>query len=557
MKIFDGLRSHGSGRPAEPLTTSLWPRDDSVPLVEHTVGSLLAERAGNSPDAPALVGTAHGTGDQLRLTYRELHHEARRVAAALLRVAEPGEFVALWAPNVVEWPVVQYGAALAGMTLVALNPVLSPDELVYAVNHSGTTVLLHADRSRDYDLAAVAAAVRSRCPALREVVSLSERDRWLAEPAGLPAAGMVHDPDTPVMLQYTSGTTGLPKGVLLRHRSLVNAAKLTLQAVEAEPGAICVNPLPMFHTAGCVIATLGVLWLGGCSVLVERFEPVPVLELTVRENAGLLFYVPTVLGALLAAAREGRGPTPSLRTAIGGAATVPAPMVEEARRVFGASVHIVYGQTELAPTLTATLRSDSPKDLSESVGRPLPQVDCKIIDPASGEVRPLGVPGEICARGYQQMIGYLHDPEATARTVDVDGWLHTGDLGAMDDRGVITITGRLKEMIIRGGENISPAEIEAVLLSHEAVLEAAVIGVPDEKWGEVAAAVVRLGDGWSDGSSDGLCDDLAEHCGDRMAKNKIPRYWYVSDEMPVTPAGKVRKFKLREAVAAGTLRTLG
>ncbi|MFD5257361.1 class I adenylate-forming enzyme family protein [Streptomyces bobili] len=524
--------------------------------MEYTVGSLLAERARTHGDALALVGTAHSTGEQRRLTYQELYTEARRVATALSRLAEPGEFVALWAPNVVEWPVVQYGAALAGVTLVALNPVLRADELVYAVNHSGAAVLLHADVSRDYDLAAVAASVRSRCPRLREVVSLSARDRWLAEPADLLATPVAQDADAPVMLQYTSGTTGLPKGVLLRHRSLVNVAKLSMERVESTPGAVHVNPLPMFHTAGCVVATLGSLWQGGCVVLVEQFRPGPVLELMEKEQAGVLFCVPAILGALVEAARDAGGTAPALRTVIVGGANVPAALIEATRRLFGASVHNLYGQTELAPTLTATGRSDTPQDLTDTVGRPLPQVECKIVDPVTGGVQPLGTAGEICARGYQQMIEYLHDPDATARTVDAGGWVHTGDLGTMDARGVVTVTGRLKDLIIRGGENITPVEIETCLLQHEAVLEAAVVAVPDEKLGEAIAAVVRLAGERTAEQAAGLRDALVEHCRAHLAKYKVPQHWYVADELPLTPAGKVRKFKLRDAVTAGTLRRL-
>ncbi|MER5538901.1 class I adenylate-forming enzyme family protein [Streptomyces mirabilis] len=536
---------------AEELATSLWPGDDSVPLVDCTVGSLLAERAETHPDSPALVGTAHGTGEEIRLTLRQLHAEARRVTAALLRLAEPGESVALWAPNVVEWPIVQYGAALAGMTLVALNPVLRADELVHALNHSGAAVLLHADVSRDYDLAAVVADIRPRCPGLRHTVSLSERERWNTEPQEQPTR-VVQDTHAPVMLQYTSGTTGLPKGVLLTHRSLVNVAKLTMETVRAERGAVHVSPLPMFHTAGCVVATIGTLWLGGCLVLVEQFRPGPVLELMRGERASVLFCVPAILAALNDAAGAADGPALELRKVVVGGANVPSALIEATRRLFGARVHNLYGQTELGPTLTATRDTDTEADVRDTVGRPLPRVACKIVHPVTGAVQPLGTPGEICARGYQRMIGYLHDPEATARTVDAEGWLHTGDLGAMDARGVITITGRLKDLIIRGGENIAPVEIETCLLGHEAVLEAAVIALPDEKWGEAVTAVVRL----RAEPYDGLRDALVEHCRDRLAKYKVPQNWYAADEMPVTPAGKVRKFKLREAVAAGILRSL-
>lgn len=534
-----------------PLSTSLWVRDESVQLSDHTVGSLLAQRAHEHPDSLALLGTPHGAGAQRRLTYRELYGEAVRVARALLRLASPGEFVALWAPNVVEWPIIQYGAALAGVRLVALNPVLRASELAYALNHSESVVLVHADRSRDYDLAAVVASVRNDCRKLRHVISLSDWATWLEsgdEGRSLPAC----DPEAPVMLQYTSGTSGRPKGVLLRHRSLVNVAKLTLETAEVGSGAVAVNPLPMFHTAGCVIGTLGPLWLGGCVVLVEQFAAAAVLDLIRDERADVLFYVPTVLGALLEVACASAEPAPQLQTVMGGAANVPRAMIEASESVFGASVHNLFGQTELSPVLSMTRRADSHDDLVRTVGRALPQVDCKIVDPVTGETQPLGISGEICARGYQQLVEYLHDRDATAQAVDAEGWVHTGDLGCMDDRGMIAVTGRLKELIIRGGENIAPSEIESCLMEHHAVLEAAVIGIPDEKWGEAVGAVVRL----RTSPAPGFRDELEAHCRARLAPFKVPQHWLFADALPMTPTGKVQKFKLMESVVQGSLTPL-
>ncbi len=533
------------------LQESFWPCDESVPLVDFTVGALLAERARTHADAPALAGVAHGTDEWCRLSYRELYAEAQRVAAGLLRLAKPGEHVAIWAPNIVEWPIIEYGAALAGMTLVALNPVLRAGELRYVLNHSRASVLLHADQSRNLDLAAIVAQVRPECPELREVVSLSERERWMADPVGLPDLSLI-EPDSIAMLQYTSGTTGLPKGVLLRHRSLVNVARLTMEVAEVEREPVAVAPLPMFHTAGCVISTLGPLWLGGCMVLVEQFQPEPVLELIRRERASVLFYVPTVLGALLEVARTSPEPAPRLRTIMGGAAIVPGAMIEGAQQLFGARVHNLFGQTELAPVLTLTRRSDLHADLVNTVGRPLPQVECKIVDPATDRVQPLGVQGEVCARGYQQMVEYLDDPAATARVIDPEGWMHTEDLGMMDERGYVTLTGRLKDIVIRGGENIAPAEIESCLTEHEAVLEAAVVGVPDERWGEIVVAIVRIGGE----APAGLLTALIEHCKERLSSFKVPVQWFVADELPRNALGKVQKFKLREAIAGGQLRKL-
>jgi len=468
----------------ESLTEARLAADTSVGLVDHTVCSLLVERAAEHADRTALVGTRHGDGAEVRLTYAELLSEARHVATAISRMAEPGSYVALWAPNVVEWPVIQHGAAIAGVTLVALNPVLRLPELEYAVGHSGSTVLLHADVSRDYNMASVARQLGERLPSLR-LVSLGDRSSWRADEIDdAVVAAAPSDPQAPVMLQYTSGTTGNPKGVLLRHRSLVNVAKLTMEYVGITPGEITVNPLPMFHTAACVIGTLGPLWIGGTQVLIEQFAPGPVLEKMRRENVRVLFFVPAVLGALLEAQRNDDTPAPRLDVALGGAAPVPASMIESAEKVFGASVVNVFGQTELAPVLTATRPGDSREDKLGTVGHPLPQVDVKIVD-AAGRVCAPGETGEICARGYQQLIEYLNDPDSTSAAVDDEGFVHTGDLGSMDERGYITLTGRLKDLIIRGGENIAPAEIENCLAAHPSVLEASVVGLPDSRMGEI------------------------------------------------------------------------
>jgi acyl-CoA synthetase (AMP-forming)/AMP-acid ligase II len=527
--------SSGPGR-AELLA------DTSTPLVEQTVGGLLVERAAEHPDRLALIGTRHGSGEPAQLTYAQLRDEAFRVATALSRLAEPGAFVALWAPNVAEWPVVEYGAALAGVTLVALNPVLRERELEYALRHSGSTVLLHADRSRDYDMAAVAKQMSQSLPDLT-VVSLAETSRWRADEVDdAVVAAAPTDPGAPVMLQYTSGTTGRPKGVLLRHRSLVNVARLTLEYVDVAAGSVCVNPLPMFHTASCVIGTLGPLWIGGTAILVEQFAPAPVLEVMRRESATVLFYVPAVLGALLEAQRTTDADAPELRTVMGGAANVPPSVIEAAERVFGSSVINLFGQTELAPVLTATRPGDTRADQLETVGHPLPQVDVRIVDPETGEVAALGEPGEICARGYQQLIEYLHDPDATAAAVDADGYVHTGDLGAMDERGYLRLTGRLKDLINRKGENIAPAEIESCLVEHEAVLDAAVFGIPDERSGEIVAAAVRVrGERPAE-----LRALLESHCRARLSPYKLPERWFVASEFPLTPTQKVQKFRIVE-----------
>ncbi|PRZ41068.1 fatty-acyl-CoA synthase/long-chain acyl-CoA synthetase [Antricoccus suffuscus] len=534
----------------QTLTESYWPADTSAPLLELTVGGLLTAQAAKTPDAVAIIGTAYGTSEARRLTYAELLGEARAIASTILGYAAPGDFVAMWAPNVIEWPIVEYAAGLAGVTLVALNPVLRERELAYALDDSKARLLIYAETSRAYDMKSVLESARPDRAYLEHVISL-------ADLAGLPADSELPDlrsisPDAPAMLQYTSGTTGDPKGVLLRHRSLVNNAKMTMDVTEAEPGAMCLNPLPMFHTASCIISTLGPVCLGGGVVLVEQFIPDVVLDLMRDEKVSVLFFVPTVLGALIEAQRASDKPAPRLRTIMGGAATVPSVMIEAANELFGATVHNLFGQTELAPVLTAIRRTDSLQDQLTTVGRPIPQVECKITDPATGETMPLGDVGEICARGPQQMLEYYGKPDATAAAIDADGWLHMGDLGTMGERGFVTVTGRLKDMIIRGGENIAPAEVESILVRHPEVLEAVVLGLPDEKWGETVAAVIRpRGEPRAD-----LRASLEAHCRASLSPYKVPSTWYVSDELPMTPTGKVQKFRLREVIDGGTLVAL-
>jgi fatty-acyl-CoA synthase/long-chain acyl-CoA synthetase len=481
-----------------------------------------------------------------------LFGDACRVATALSGLAERGSYVAIWAPNVIEWPIVQYGVALAGMVLVALNPALRETELEYALVHSGVAVLIHADSNSDYQMADVVMKLNAGLPGLR-CVSLSETAAWHASAIDDQViANAPHDADEVVMLQYTSGTTGRPKGVLLKHRSLINVAKLTLEAVDVPPGAVCLNPLPMFHTAGCVVATLGPLWIGGTVVLIDRFQPARVLMALRDENVSILFYVPAVLGALLECQRASEDPPPRLRTIMGGASNVPATMIENAEKVFGATVINLFGQTELSPVLSATRPGDSREDQLTTVGRPLPQVDCRIVDPGTNETAAIGQQGEICARGYQQFVGYLHDPVATSRAIDDDGFVHTGDLGTMDSRGYLTVTGRLKELIIRGGENIAPAEIESVLADHDSVVDSAIVGLPDDRLGEMVAAVLRV----RAGTETELKAQLVDHVRARLAPFKLPARWFITDEMPLTPTGKVRKFALRDAILREELREL-
>ena len=524
--------------------------DTSVTVVDTTVGALLAARAASYPHREALVGVDHH-GDAVRLTYGELYEESRHVATALAMLTAPGDYVAIWAPNVAEWPLLQYGAALAGVVLVALNPTLSESELHYALTHSQARVLIYADQVRDRSTVEIALRVGTGLPEL-QLISLSERTRWRAGEVddALLRRRATLDAARPAMLQYTSGTTGRPKGALLNHRAIVNVAKLTMEAVDAGHGTRFLNPLPMFHTAGCVISTLGPLWTAGTVVLVDRFSPEPVLDALADERIEMLFYVPAILSTLVSTQRGRRGRAPRLRLMLGGASNVSTELILSAESCFGGTVVNLFGQTELAPVLTLTRPHDARHDRLTTVGRPLPQVECKIID-AHGDVAEVGTVGEICARGYQQFLEYLHDPEATARALDDEGFVRTGDLGMIDERGYLTVTGRLKELIIRGGENVSPAEVEDVIGRHSRVDQAVVLGLPDERLGEIVAAVIRT---QTPGAQ--LKDDLNDLLWSQTSPHKIPERWFVADEVPCTSTGKVQRFALRDAILRGELTEL-
>ncbi|MER7562558.1 AMP-binding protein [Streptomyces sp. NPDC097941] len=524
------------------LTESHWTADTSSPLASHTVGSLLREVAGARPDQVALVAVPE-EGPSRRWTYAELLGEAERVAAWISERVPTSGRVAIWAPNVAEWPIVEYAAALAGVTLVALNPALRAPELVHALRTSAATMLLYSERSRAYDMATVVESVRGELPLLEHVVPLSDwEDLYGSSP--VPAEREHAASAVPAQIQFTSGTTGLPKAVLLSHQAIINVSRFTFDVLGIDDGAPVVSPLPMFHTAGCVISCLGPLWCGGTFILLERFEPHLLLKVLRETPDAVLTSVPTVLTALAEAARQEDADAPRIGAVLTGAAPVRSRLIGEVERLFSTTVFNLYGQTELASVLTLTRPQDSAEEKSATVGRPLPHVECRISHPEYGHTLPLEVPGEICARGYQKMLGYFGDPEATAAKTDEVGWLYTGDLGSMDATGAVRIIGRLSDVIIRGGENISAAEIEECLLREKAVQEAVVVGIPDEAWGEIVAAAVLAAPGRNLDM-----EELRATCRELLSPYKVPQLWYLLDELPLTSSGKVQKFRVKELVA--------
>ena len=525
--------------------------DTSEPVLEMTVGGLLREAAAEAGGELALVAGMPDASQRRTWTYAELLADAEQTARALLGRFSPGEHVAVWANNVPEWILLEYGCALAGIVLVTVNPALRRDEVRYVLRQSKASGVFTLATFRDNPMGEVARELAAELDDLREVVLIGEFDTFLdgaAEGAALPEVA----PTDPVQIQYTSGTTGFPKGARLHHRGIVNNARFIRDRLQiGDDQRAWINPMPLFHTGGCVIVTLGATWQHAPMVLVPWFDPGLVWDLVAAYDPVLLAGVPTMLVGLESVPAE-RQVSDGLRVVITGGSTVPAPLVERVEAIWDVSIANVYGQTELAPVVTMTGPADSADDKAHTIGRPLPQVAVKIVDPIERGVVPIGEPGEICARGYQQMIDYFDLPDETARTVDADGWLHTGDLASMDARGFLTVTGRLKDMIIRGGENLYPREIEDRLFAHPAVAGVAVVGVPSETWGEeVAAVLVPKPDAALPAAA-----ELVAWCRETLAPHKTPAYWYRADELPLTASGKIRKYVIAEQAASGDLDPL-
>jgi fatty-acyl-CoA synthase len=520
------------------LLEAHWPADTSQPVTETTVGGVLQAAAEAVPDRTGLVFAQPGDPVRRRWTFAELLTESERAACALLARFDPGERIAVWAPNCPEWLVLEFGAALAGLTLVTVNPALRPRELLHVLGNSRAAAVFLALEYRGASLEASLAEIRPELPALRHVVLLPHWQQFVRS-AGADVRLPAVSPDTIAQIQYTSGTTGRPKGVLIHHRGLTNAARLWAHGVGARPGECWLNPNPLFHVSGSGFMTLGPLQLLGTQVLCP-FEPGLMLDLMETARPAIAGGAASMVEMLVRHPDFGRRDLSSVRVVPAGGMPVPPDLVRRIESGLGARFCVSYGQTEACGLTHAVRSNDPPEVRADTVGRPLPQVAVRVADPASGRTSGLGAVGEVLVRGYQVMAGYFELPEATAAAIDADGWLHTGDLGSMDAQGNLRIQGRLKEMIIRGGENIFPREIEEVIASHPAVAAVAVVGVPDPVLGEQVAACVELTPGASADAA-----ELRALCERNLARFKVPARWDFVAVMPRTPLGKIQKFLLQ------------
>jgi len=520
---------------------------ESVPLFRETIGANLERTVQRFGDREALVSCAQ----DVRLTYTQLAAAVDELARGLLAAGiARGDRVGIWSPNCAEWVLVQYATAKIGVILVNINPAYRTSELEYALRQSGCRMLISAPAFKTSDYRAMVAEVRPDLPELEQVVFLDTEDwdRLLAggkrvSPGELDALAAQLGPEDPINIQYTSGTTGFPKGATLSHVNILNNGFFIGEGCRyTERDRVCI-PVPFYHCFGMVLGNLACTTHGAAIVIpAPAFEPEATLNAVAAERCTSLYGVPTMFIAQLDHPHFADHDLSSLRTGIMAGSPCPIEVMKRViERMHMGEVGIAYGMTETSPVSTQTAFDDPLEKRVGTVGRVHPHVEIKIVDPADGETVARGVSGELCTRGYSVMGGYWNDPERTAEAIDQQGWMHTGDLATMDGEGYVNIVGRIKDMVIRGGENIYPREVEEFLYSHPDVADVQVIGVPDERYGEeLMAWVIPRGAATLD------ADQLREFCHGKIAHYKIPRYVKLVDEFPMTVTGKVQKFKMRE-----------
>ena len=524
------------------LNLSHFPAQSDAEVLNITVGDLLREVAEARPEAEALVEVRQDGSGGRRWTYTELLKDAERLALALSTRFAPGERVVVWSPNSPEWVLLEYASALSGLVLVTANPAFQARELDYVLEQSGAVALFLVKEFRGNPMSQIGAEVTASIPSVREVTDMESVALYTegSRPIALPDVA----PGDAAMIQYTSGTTGFPKGAVLSHRGLVNNARFYAGRCGATSTTTWVNIMPMFHTAGCGMVTLGCLQARCRMVLISLFDPNVVLDQLEASGADIILGVPTMVVALLDAQNARPRDMSALKLVSCGGSMVAPELVRRVQNLMGASFSTLYGQTEHCPVITQHHLDDTIDDICNTAGQPVAQTEVSIRSVDDNCTIVLEEVGEICARGPCVMLEYNDNPKATSETIDAMGWLHTGDLGRMDKRGYVTVTGRMKEMIIRGGENHFPAEIENCLLEHASVAEVAVVGLPDPKWGEVIGAFIR---------SIGPLDKAAlhAHCRANMSPQKTPNVWVQVEDFPLTGSGKIQKFVLRDRFVAG------
>ena len=525
------------------LSTSYFPAQTDAKIWDTTVGVHLREVAVDHPDRVAMVEIDDAGQARGKWTYSNLLVNSDRLARSLASRFAPGEKVVVWAPNIPEWIFMEYACGLAGLVLVTANPSFQAKELRYVLEQSGAVALFMVDEFRGNPMRDIAENATASVEGIREVINLNDEAALHAR-GDLEGVLPVVAPDDAAQIQYTSGTTGFPKGAVLSHKNLINNARLYCDRKKVGRHSVWANFMPLFHTAGCATGALGCLQVACKMLLIKRFDADVFAKLIEEQGVTTCFAVPTMLFGLLDALERKPRDMSSLEVISTGGAPVPPELVRRVRNRLDCHLLSAFGQTEHSPMICLNPIEATQEQIVETAGQPLPQTEVSIQSSEDSRVMPIGEVGEICARSYGVMIGYNDNPDATGAAIDEDGWLHTGDLGTMDAQGFIRVTGRVKDMIIRGGENFFPAEIEAVLVEHSQIRQVAVVGLPDEKWGEIIAAFMLS-------ETTPELHELKAYCQKHLSAQKTPTTWVQVPEFPLTGSGKVQKFAIRDKFLAG------
>ncbi|MEQ5870888.1 AMP-binding protein [Sagittula sp. NFXS13] len=552
-----------------------WRPDGSGPaLLDITLGDMLDQQAKAMPDSPAIVVDEGAGTRSTSWTYAELKHHADRVARGLMTHGiRAGDRVAVMAYNCAEWVLLEYALAKIGAVLVTVNPALLRDEVAYILTQGRVAAMIFVPRMRSNDITASLQELMpdladlkggkrtapKDLPDLRLLIGVGEDAPGFALPFDAldSAAGDTSDADLAArqaqvapndisQIQYTSGTTGKPKGAMLTHRSTLNNARLMADRGGFGPDDTLISAMPFFHTAGCVCNVMSVLVSGGKLVTMDSFDPRRMLELWHHHRPTIINAVPTMMTRMIEHPDIDQFDIRTLRTTFTGGTSIPPSLMRMMQDLTGGAPMIIMGMTECSPIITQTSNADDLETRLTTAGTPLPHTEIRIVSPETGEVCAWGDSGELCIRGYLTMAGYFDMDDKTAETIDADGWLHSGDLAELSASGHLRIVGRLKDMIIRGGENVFPVEIEDCLLKHDTVSEAQVIAVPDPDLGEEICAYVVPAPGASVDPK-----ELQTHCKEHMARHKMPKYIIGIDALPLTANGKVQKFALRDQATKG------
>ncbi len=532
----------------EKFTMSYFPAEAAEPLWDMTVPELMLWNAKDFPDRLALVEGVADPKLRRRWTYKQLVDEAQAMARGLLRHFQPGDKVGMLAPETPEWVLFQHAMCFAGIIIVPINPAYTERELEFILRSSESRGIVFAETSRGKALRPLVEDLLVKIPHLTEAICTTDIEALKAK--GDPAQDLPRqNPGDMMQIQYTSGTTGFPKGACLHHRGVINAARLIVERADFPKGGVWLNSMPMFHIGGGIVSEIGTFSRHGTFVLMQQFDPALFLELLESEKVSCSLIVPTMILALLNHPDMKTRDVSSFNSILSGAAAVPAALVHRAKKEFGVEFAIMFGQTESNGPFIETLTTDPVELQSETIGRPIPHVEVKIVAMDTLETVPVGTVGELWVRGFNTMLGYYGQPVATAATVTEDGWLRTGDLCTMDENGYFRIAGRMKEMIIRGGMNLYPKEIEEVLFDHPKVGQVAVLGLEDETWGEIVAAVIQP----KDKADAPTPDELFAYCRQNLSPQKTPERWYFVESYPMTPTGKIQKNVLLDMINDGKL----